>query len=81
MTSRDWLILIASVSLLVQATFCVLGIWGSLRMNRAAKRLAIHDRRLIAEHAHGELLRAAGACDHTPGAAAIGCDCRMGRRW
>jgi len=81
MTPRETLVLLAALSLLLTSTFCVLGIWGALRMGRAAKRMAIQDRRLIAEHAHGELLRAAGVCTHTPGAAAIGCDCRMGYRW
>ncbi len=81
MTSRDWLILIAVLCLLASCWLSLVGTYAALRMNRAAKRLAIQDRRLIAEHAHGELLRAAGACTHTPGAAAIGCDCRMGRRW
>jgi hypothetical protein len=76
MTSRDWLILIASVSLLVQATFCVLGIWGSLRMNRAAKRLAISNGRTIEDQAHEALLLAVGACGHTPDATAPGCACQ-----
>jgi hypothetical protein len=75
MTSRDWLILIASVSLLVQATFCVLGIWGSLRMNRAAKRLAISNGRTIEDQAHEALLFAAGICLHIPGLRVPGCDC------
>jgi hypothetical protein len=75
MTSRDWLILIASVSLLVQATFCVLGIWGSLRMNRAAKRLAISNGRTIEDRAHEALLFAAGCCLHIPGLRVAGCDC------
>ncbi len=81
MTSRDWLILIASVSLLASCWLSLVGTYAALRMNRAAKRLAIHDRRLIAEHAHGELLRAVGACLHRTGYAAPGCDCRMGRLW
>jgi hypothetical protein len=75
MTSRDWLILIASVSLLVQATFCVIGIWGSLRMNRAAKRLAISNGRTIEDQAHEALLFAAGICLHIPGLRVAGCDC------
>jgi hypothetical protein len=75
MTSRDWLILIASVSLLVQATFCVLGIWGSLRMNRAAKRLAISNGRTVEDQAHEALLFAAGICLHIPGLRVVGCDC------
>jgi hypothetical protein len=81
MTSRDWLILIASVSLLVQATFSVLGIVAAFRMNRAANRPTVRDRRLIEEYAHGDLLKAAGACLHRPAYAAPGCDCRQGRPW
>ena len=72
MTSRDWLILIASVSLLVQTTFCVLGIWGSLRMNRAAKRLAIRNGRTLTE----QLYDAAGVtCWHLPGLDREDCAC------
>jgi hypothetical protein len=73
MTSRDWLILIASVSLLVQATFCVLGIWGSLRMHRAAKRMAVSNGRTLTE----QLYDAAGVtCWHFPEHDREDCDCR-----
>ncbi len=81
MTARDFLIGFAFVSMLASCSFALLGIVAAFRMNRAATRPTVRDRRLIQDIAHGSLLRAAGACDHTPGAAAIGCDCRQGRRW
>jgi UPF0716 family protein affecting phage T7 exclusion len=76
MTSRDWLILlIASVSLLASCWLSLVGTYAALRMNRAAKRLAISNGRTVEDTAHEALLFAAGICLHIPGLRVPGCDC------
>jgi hypothetical protein len=75
------LIALAVVSMLASCSFALLGIVAAFRMNRAAYRRTVRDRRLIEDMAHGDLLKAAGACLHRAGYAAPGCDCRMGRPW
>lgn len=73
MTSRDWLILIASVSLLASCWLSLVGTYAALRMNRAAKRLAISNGRTI----HEQLYDAAGVtCWHFPEHDLEDCDCR-----
>jgi hypothetical protein len=82
MTARDVLIALAVVSMLASCSFSLLGIVAAFRMNRAANRPTVRDRRLIEDMAHGEMLRAAGVCEHSPEVtAAIGCDCGLGRPW
>jgi hypothetical protein len=75
------LIALAVVSMLASCSFALLGIVAAFRMNRAANRPTVRDRRLIEDMAHGDLLKAAGACLHVPGFAAPGCDCHEGRPW
>ncbi len=81
MTARDFLIGFAFVSMLASCAVALLGIVAAFSMNRAATRPTVRDRRLIEDMAHGDLLKAAGACLHVPGLASPGCDCRMGRPW
>lgn len=72
MTSRDWLILIASVSLLASCWLSLVGTYAALRMNRAAKRLAISNGRTL----HEQIYDAAGVtCWHLPGLDREDCAC------
>ncbi len=75
MISRDWLILIASVSLLAIYWLLLVGTYAALRMYREAKRLEISNGRTIEDRAHEGLMFAAGICLHIPGLRVPGCDC------
>lgn len=70
-----------AVSLTVTAVLWVLAIDALLRLQAVRRIPIIADRRLLEEHVHAESLLAARACAHIKGAAAPGCDCRLGRPW
>ncbi len=71
MTSRDWLILIASVSLLASCWLSLVGTFAALRMKQAAIRVG-KGRTL-----HEQLYDAVGVtCWHLPEHDREDCDCR-----
>ena len=78
MTPLGW---VFAVSLTVTAVLWLLAIDALLRLQAVRRIPIIADRRLLEEHVHAEMLRAAGACGHVKGNAAASCDCREGRPW